>query len=358
MNHIKHFYYVHEYGSNHHVYGFSHLLSKKKIQLNYYEFRFFRMLLKGIYYKKYQLLKKSFINFLFFVKFIFYGNKNHHVLLAVAPYDIRIILLIFVFRNVNLYWHNSWPHWDKTSKYPKKSNLLTKFFWQLFFKRINHAFFVTKYGIKNFQSLYPEVSFKLSDVHHSYPNIFNRKIVNKSFKKNQLNILFCGQLDDHKGIDLFLRLSIKFSDHIFHIVGSGPKSNIISKLNQKNLIFYKSVKNKTKLVSIFDKCDLIVLPSKEKNGWVEAFGMVIIESMSRGIVPIASNHPGPNEIMSKYFGDNLFEEDEIESGAIKKIFFYNNNRDKLRIHQKLAKNVSKKYNLTNISKKWSQILKY
>ena len=95
----------------------------------------------------------------------------------------------------------------------------------------------------------------------------------------------------------------------------------------------------------------MVLNSKRTQHWEELFGLVIIESMSQGLIPIASSHTGPSEIITPETG-YLFEEGKLEE-IIKEISTtpaFDENKS-----QKAREN-SEAYLPQEIAKKWKKIL--
>ncbi|MEI6857467.1 glycosyltransferase family 4 protein [Psychrilyobacter sp.] len=118
---------------------------------------------------------------------------------------------------------------------------------------------------------------------------------------------------------------------------------LAKKINLDNVVFLGKLGHDT-LPHIIKKHNLIVVPSI----FPESFGMVSIEGMSQGLIPIVSNHSGLKEIIS--FKENLVDLDRnIVEGFEKAI---NNNLKKLRETPDLKEKFieeSKKYSFESVA---------
>lgn len=124
--------------------------------------------------------------------------------------------------------------------------------------------------------------------------IFNgiSQIQNQTFNiknKNKINIVFCGRLEDQKGIDvliLFLENNNKsfLSRFDFYIVGQGSYQSEIVKLSDKfqNIHYIPSIISFRNFVNSFD---FLIVPSR-----FEGFGLVSAEASFAGVNVIISNN--------------------------------------------------------------------
>lgn len=118
--------------------------------------------------------------------------------------------------------------------------------------------------------------------------------------KTQFRILFIGELDRRKGVDLLLQsINELFSGNqeeffrmSFSIVGMGPLVENVKETQARygNVRHYPLTKgNRT---ALYNYNDLLVLPSR-----AETFSYVTLEALSCGLPVIASNIPGPNYLI-------------------------------------------------------------
>lgn len=124
-------------------------------------------------------------------------------------------------------------------------------------------------------------------------------------------IYFTGRLVKQKGLQYLIKAYAMLSSEIrdeFELVigGFGPEKenleDLKSKLGIKNRITFIPWLPKSDFIKKIASCSVYVLPSL-----CEPFGVVIIESTASGKPVIASNIPGPNEIITHGKDGFLFE---------------------------------------------------
>ncbi len=117
----------------------------------------------------------------------------------------------------------------------------------------------------------------------------SKAIENRNSKQKQKNILLVCSLKEYKGVNEFVNLAKKLNDYTFRLVVNASQIEIETYfINQKkpnNLTIFSI---QTNLHPFYLWADLIVNFSKP-SGWIETFGLTIIEGMAYGlpaIVPI------------------------------------------------------------------------
>ncbi len=137
------------------------------------------------------------------------------------------------------------------------------------------------------------------------PNGITRSLTLRAKEKPDENsILFIGRDDHNKRLDFIESQRTYFECH--HI-----KCHIVTneeKVSNDIFIYYKDLSS-TQLKKLYEKCTLLVVPSK-----YEAFSLVALEAMSYGTPILISDHVQ----MKSYLSDN----DEFN-----KIFKYDDNKD-------------------------------
>jgi glycosyltransferase involved in cell wall biosynthesis len=116
-------------------------------------------------------------------------------------------------------------------------------------------------------------------------------------KPDRFNVLFVGQLRPYKAVDVLLRAWQRVDNADLHIVGDGHQRGeleaLAKRLNLKSVHFHGSVSEK-QLKEAYAQAHALVLPSNRK---AEAFGLVLLEGMAAGCVPISSDLPGVSDVV-------------------------------------------------------------
>ena len=119
----------------------------------------------------------------------------------------------------------------------------------------------------------------------------------ESSKPERFNVLFVGQLRPYKGVDVLLRAWQKVDGADLHIVGTGHESEKLSamvrQLRLKSVHLHGAVSD-SELAEHYANAHALVLPSTRR---AEAFGLVLLEGMAAGCVPVASNLPGVRDVV-------------------------------------------------------------
>lgn len=350
----------HEYGSPIH-YRALDFFCRDHGGVRYFEFRFIRQFFKGVLRRDCGLCFRSIRNGYTLVRNLITGSPGSKFVVGAAPYDWRVALIIISIRNGDLYWHNSWPVWDGSRTV--KDSWLGYLIWRkLFLPRVKKAFFVTNYAKNAYlESRLPKMP--ISVVAHSFENnIFNTKLRSSIFDGNAIKIIYVGRLVESKGIFdvietvkiLKEKLNIKV-DLVF--VGDGADKNRLQSLCQNNGInaLIKGVLGRNDLAVELSSSNFLLLPSKRINGWEEAFGMVVIEAMACGCIPLCTDHAGPLEILKSNFPALIFPEDKFIGCAAEYIKNISSDRSKITHLSMQAASFANIYSVQEVAKRWDQI---
>jgi glycosyltransferase involved in cell wall biosynthesis len=184
-----------------------------------------------------------------------------------------------------------------------------------------------------------------SEIDHNWLKNRHKK---KNLKKNKkINLLYVGRFREEKGysslINIYEKLGINSS---LTMIGNDYK--YLKRKNypkNKNIKIISQVSNLKKLISYYDKSDILILPS-----YVEAYPQVVLESLSR-LRPIIIF----NEIkyLKKTFSFGLFNCDRSSKSLIKNILKIKKNYNKIQL--KISKN--KIFTLENFHKDMNKIFK-
>lgn len=252
-------------------------------------------------------------------------------------------------------------------------------FWMKGF--LNKSFLAkTKRKIKELLPWFPAVKIDLSPIiivskwmKKEMKDLYNSKevycinngtTINK-IKKNKnesiIRYMYCGRIDYSKGLDLAIKaLSYlkdkKISNFEFHIYGEGDNDylnrcfNMIKILNLEENVFYHGKVTKTK--KAFENNHILLMPTRMR----EPFGLVIIEAMNYGVIPICTNSYGPQEIISHKKDGLLFTPSSVEDLSNKILILHNKWNLLKKYRNKAYKKIEKKYDLKIAKKDLEKIL--
>jgi len=114
-----------------------------------------------------------------------------------------------------------------------------------------------------------------------------------------LRVLFVGQMRPYKGVEWLLPAVAGRHEIELTLVGGGPRLReyqlLATNLGCNNVRFVGRLSDE-RLRAEYDRSDVIVLPSVTK---AEAFGLVVLEGMAAGCVPVVSDLPGVRDLVSR-----------------------------------------------------------
>ena len=196
---------------------------------------------------------------------------------------------------------------------------------------------------------------------HIIPNGTKIQKHKKNTLSTKIKYMFCGRIDHTKGLDLALKAlgNIKqrgINNFVFHIYGEGDNvyinkcKSIIKVLNLTNEVVFCG--KKEDIQKYYPLYNILLMPTRMR----EPFGLVIIEAMAAGVVPIATNAYGPAEIIDNYKNGLLFKSENIEDLSTKILELHTNNH----LYNKLSltglKSVSERFDLQNVKREVENIL--
>jgi rhamnosyl/mannosyltransferase len=114
-----------------------------------------------------------------------------------------------------------------------------------------------------------------------------------------LRVLFVGQMRPYKGVELLLSAVAGCHEIELILVGGGEHLSdyrlLAADQGATNVQFVGRVSDGD-LLAQYDHSDVIVLPSVTR---AEAFGLVVLEGMAAGCVPVVSDLPGVRDLVSR-----------------------------------------------------------
>ena len=335
---------LHEYGEPSHYIGLEKAAQEKQVKVEYYELSCIKGLIKALILKDREKIQKQFQNCLFLFSLLF--SKNKKIVLGIAPYDYRLLFLQIFLSSHLIYYHTSWPYWDGRF-YPKKRfvNTFVRRQWKRFLKKVKRVASVTHHAKEELQQNVGIKTRKIDVVYHSY----DEAVFFDLGLQRDIDFLYVGRLVEEKGIRELLDIFTQREEKLL-IVGDGPLRPLVEKYEERYAnIKYLSYRSKEELAILYNRSKYFILNSKRTNSWEELFGMVLIESMACGCIPVSVDHVGPKEILQDGTYGFLYSEGSLKYILEKKV----NERV---VPSSLIKKRAKFFNLENAKQRWQRIV--
>ncbi len=116
-------------------------------------------------------------------------------------------------------------------------------------------------------------------------------------KPDGFNVLFVGQLRPYKGLEVLLRAAAHLGGVKLTIIGTGHREahyrELAEELDLQNTHFLGKASEEV-VDAAYAEAHVLVLPSLTR---AEAFGLVLLEGMAAGCVPVASHLPGVKDVV-------------------------------------------------------------
>lgn len=361
MTHSK-LYILHEYGAPHHYRALAHLARQNSLELEFIEFGIAKNAARSIKLLNCKILFSTVKSLLWLIYASLGGIRKQKIVIGIAPFDWKLFLLFPIIRNNVVYWHTSWPDWSKglssESIYPYRLALPgQKQLWVDFMSnQLRHIFFVTELSRASFERHI--LSLPSTTVYHSYnPKIFYPSSSLTSDKV--LKVGFVGRLEWQKGVSLFTEIASNLSQLpiSFSAVGAGPLKSLFQSPDVKDIITYGGSLTGASLGDYYRSLDILLIPSLRTQGWEEAFGLVIIEAMASGVVPIATDHSGPRQLLLGELSKHVFPENIFTAEATRLIIKCTYHPVFLSHLRRLSIATSRQYHPDSLAEAWRPVLK-
>ncbi len=198
-------------------------------------------------------------------------------------------------------------------------------------------------------------------IHHVnvIPNgVFSREYANYGDRRY---VLYAGRLDAPKRVDLLIRAYWELKEfrdeYPLKVVGRGPHKNSLIKLVQdlglSGCVEFKHWLPKTELRTYLGRCTVFVLPSD-----YETFGISLLEAMACSKPVVASDIPGPREIVDESVNGLLFERGNASDLAAKLRACLQNPPERERMGTMARRKVEDFYDFAVIGRKTSEALSH
>jgi glycosyltransferase involved in cell wall biosynthesis len=116
-------------------------------------------------------------------------------------------------------------------------------------------------------------------------------------RNGRFTVVYFGQIRPYKGLPVLLNAVDGIEDTRLWVIGNGHSAEkyqqLAANLDLKDYKFWGHVPDE-KAIELLQKAHALVLPSITRS---EAFGIVLLEGMAAGLVPVASHLPGVADVV-------------------------------------------------------------
>jgi glycosyltransferase involved in cell wall biosynthesis len=131
---------------------------------------------------------------------------------------------------------------------------------------------------------------------------------------NEITIGYVGRWSEEKRNDIFIQIATainkKHKNVKFIMAGIGMKSNL-KKINEAGVMFLGEITDENELMKVYKTIDFLLITSLR-----EGFPMVIMESMTQGVIPITTNVGGIKEHIINEYNGILIENKDDENAIV------------------------------------------
>lgn len=288
-----------------HLRGLDQLSAARGLELRYYQFATARPVIAALVkldFRRLLIELGRLAALLSLLPRLLFGPRAL-VVMGMAPFDIRMALLAPFLLRHTVYLHNSWPSWGPSDPTPKSRFLgISTAVWNAFVSHhVKGIFCVSRATAHSIGTHFPNwppravVGHTIDAAWFADPACIEEKPWSRS-------VAFVGRMVAEKGVDDLLAVARTLPEFRFHFIGNGLMEQTVRDSAMSNVICHGYVGDRVALVGLLDECDIVVQPSRHSEGWVEAFGLGVLEGMARGLIPVTTDSPGSLEVLGPNLG--------------------------------------------------------
>jgi len=327
------------------------------VKLVFREFSILKKIIKALIKRDSKTFFKQFVNMWFLLKLLFLKDKT--IIVGIAPYDFRLLWYYPLLKKNKYFYHTSKTTWGYVN-YSKRflaQTSASKKVWNQFITNATGVFCATQVVEEQLQTYYNPK--QTCVVNHAINRLYATALVTKP-EISKIRCLFVGRLEKSKGVLLIIELIQRLSSEHFEFVfiGKGSLEETIKLQEQEHdNVYFLGFKKDPELKTEYDKADVFLAPSIKTGPWEELFGMVIIEAMSRGVIPITTDHSGPKGIITSAENGFYFREADYTLKAEAELRKLQENHFYLAKLRAKAFAEGQEYSPQAIYKRWNALLK-
>lgn len=285
------------------------------------------------------------------------SDPNSCVVVGMGPYNCAAFKFALIARRQGVIYHTSWPRWHRAREAPFRCKLVSlstaQRAWRKMMSRVKRVVAVTEAAALSIGSAYP-VPTKVTVIPHGIELPTRTNGIRKS---QAPTCVFVGRAVPEKGLKLVMELARRMPQCTFALVGVQRSDLTNEQAVPNNAIMHGWISKRT-VFSIMAESKFLLAPSLKTPSWEELFGLVVIEAMGRGTIPIATTHVGPRSIITNRVDGFVLTEDEYVERASIIIGELLENENKRQAIATRALATSRKYDSVVLARKWRSVIEW
>jgi glycosyltransferase involved in cell wall biosynthesis len=282
------------------------------------------------------------------------------VVLGMGPWDPRMLWYGRLARRNRVIYSASWPDWsggEVPRAYGPLDAALARAWGRVLAEPGAEVVAVTPAVAASLQARFPHA--RVSVVSHvAHRAFFVHRRASGSPPERPLRVAQIGELSAKKGIPQLAAILERLGDRAIEVslFGDGPLANDVAAMAQRwPLHPHGHVRDRDRLAAHLAAHDVLLVPSQRTPGWQELFGIVIVEAQAAGVVPIASDHVGPRQLITDNRDGFLLREDDLD-GFAARLRLLDADRARLAAMRAAATAAAESYHPDAIARRWREVL--
>lgn len=242
------------------------------------------------------------------------------VVVGMGPWDPRLLWYGRLARHNRVIFAASWPNWTDGGvprDYGPLNERLARAWERVVTQPNAEMVAVTPTVARSIQARFPAA--RVSVIPHvAQFEFFAARRTGPRPAGRPLRVAQVGELSTKKGVHLWPEILERFGDRPIEvsIVGEGPLRDAVGEMGRNlPVTTLGQIDDRRRLAAVLAEHDVLLVPSQRKPRWEELFGMVVIEAQAAGVVPIASDHVGPRQLIADGTDGFLVEEADVAGFA-------------------------------------------
>lgn len=282
------------------------------------------------------------------------------VVLGMGPWDPRMLWYGRLARRNRVIYSASWPDWTGGAvprSYGRFDPALARAWGRVLAEPGAEVVAVTPAVAASLRTRFPHARVTVIP-HVAHRAFFDHRRADDAPSRRPLRVAQVGELSAKKGVPQLAAILQRLGDRPVEVslFGDGPLAGEVAAMAERWPIrAHGHVGDRDRLAAHLAQHDVLLVPSQRAPGWEELFGMVIVEAQAAGVVPVASDHVGPRQLIDDGRDGFLLREDDLD-GFAARLCLLDTDRARLAAMRAAAAAAAAPYHPEAIARRWRDVL--